>query len=271
MIVSSAFDPSFLWLLPIGAVIGLLVTVFGGGGGFFYVPILTLLFHVPTQLAAATSLAATIPTVIVGSIEHYRNGNVDVRVGVIFGVAGLIGAFLGAYISTLVSSDLLRKLFGAYALALTVPMVLTSKNRLKQSKDAAREKRPFTASKAVLSSLFGLLSGVMAGLFGTSGTASIVAGLYILGLPVTVVVGTSVVVVLFNAVSGLAGHLLVGQLNLALLLFLGVGSAIGGFFGPKILAKINVQTLEKVYGILFIALVIVLGVIMLLTSPHAAA
>ena len=103
----------------------------------------------------------------------------------------------------------------------------------------------------------------MAGLFGTSGTASIVAGLYILGLPVTVVVGTSVLVVLFNAVSGFAGHLIVGQFNLTLLLFLGSGSVIGGFFGPKILARINVQTLEKVYGILFILLVITFGIIML--------
>jgi uncharacterized membrane protein YfcA len=71
-------------------------------------------------------------------------------------------------------------------------------------------------------------------------------------------------VVLFNAVSGFAGHLVVGgQFNLILLLFLGGGSVIGGFLGPGILARINVQTLEKVYGILFILLVISFGIIML--------
>ena len=90
------YNSNFLWLPFIGAAIGLLVTVFGGGGGFFYVPILTLLFHVPTQLAAATSLAATIPTVIVGSIEHYRKGNINLQAGLIFGVAGLVGGFLYA-------------------------------------------------------------------------------------------------------------------------------------------------------------------------------
>jgi uncharacterized membrane protein YfcA len=248
----------------IGAAIGLLVTVFGGGGGFFYVPILILLFHVPTQLAAATSLAATIPTVIVGSIEHYRKGNVNLQVGVIFGVAGLVGALGGAYVSNLFSSALLQKLFGAYSLALTIPMVLTSKNRLKNLGGEAKASQPLTSPKIMLCVFFGLLSGVMAGLFGTSGTASIVAGLYILGLPVTVVVGTSVLVVLFNAVSGFVGHLIVGQFNLILVLFLGSGSVIGGFFGPRILAKINVQTLEKVYGVLFILLVIGFGIIMLL-------
>jgi uncharacterized membrane protein YfcA len=264
MIMSLTYNPSFLWLPLIGAAIGLLVTIFGGGGGFFYVPILTLLFHVPTQLAAATSLAATIPTVVVGSIEHYRKGNVNLRVGVIFGVAGLVGALVGAYVSNLVSSALLQKLFGAYAIALTIPMVLTSRNRLKNLGGEAKVSQPLTSSKIILCAFFGIISGIMAGLFGTSGTASIVAGLYILGLPVTVVVGTSVLVVLFNAISGFVGHLIVGQFNLMLLLFLGSGSVIGGFLGPRILAKINVQTLEKVYGILFILLVISFGVIMLL-------
>lgn len=264
MVVSSTFSPYFLWLPLVGAAIGLLVTVFGGGGGFFYVPILTLLFHVPTQLAAATSLAATIPTVIVGSVEHYRKGNVDLSVAAIFGVAGLLGAFLGVYVSSLASSELLRRLFGAYAIALTVPMVLTSRNRLKKTDDGVKPRQPLTPTRIALCVSFGLISGVMAGLFGTSGTASIVAGLYILGLPVTVVVGTSVAVVLFNAVSGFAGHLLVGQFDLLLLALLASGSIVGGFFGPRILARINVQTLEKVYGLLFILLVIVFGAIMLL-------
>jgi uncharacterized protein len=256
------YNPSFLWLPLIGLVIGLLVTVFGGGGGFFYVPILTLLFHVPTQLAAATSLAATIPTVLVGSIEHYRKGNIDLRIGLVFGVSGLLGALAGAYVSNLFSSALLQKLFGAYAIALTIPMVLTSRRRLKDQNPGARSSRPLAGRKMVACLFFGLVSGIMAGLFGTGGTASIVAGLYIVGLPVTVVVGTSVLVVLFNAVSGLAGHLMVGQLNLVLVSFLCGGSVVGGFLGPRMLAKINVRTLEKVYGILFILLVISFGVIM---------
>src|SRR5512135_3592197 len=109
---SSSYDPTFLWLPVVGFAIGLLVTLFGGGGGFFYVPILTLLFRVPTQVAVTTSLVSTIPTVIVGSIEHYRKGNIDVQVGVIFGIAGLVGALAGAYASNLVSSALLQKLFG---------------------------------------------------------------------------------------------------------------------------------------------------------------
>jgi uncharacterized protein len=263
MIVSSIFPPEYFWLPFIGAVIGLLVTMFGGGGGFFYVPILTLFFHVPIQLAAATSLAATIPTVFIGSIEHYRKGNINVQVGIIFGVAGLVGAFVGAYTSNLVSSALLQKLFGAYALVLTIPMALVSRKRFKDPDGVQKTPQSLTSSRIFLSSLFGILSGIMAGLFGTSGTASIVAGLYILELPVTMVVGTSVLVVLFNALSGFVGHMIVGQFNLVLLLLLGSGSIIGAFLGPRILARINLQTLEKVYGVFFTLLVISFGIIMI--------
>ena len=263
MIAGSTFAPSYLWLPIVGFAIGLLVTMFGGGGGFFYVPILTLFFHVPTQLAAATSLAATIPTVVVGSIEHYRKRNINLQIGLIFGVAGLVGAFGGAYLSDLVSSALLQKLFGIYAIALTIPMALSSRKRLKSQGDEVKNSPSLTSSKIVLSSFFGIISGIMAGLFGTSGTATIVAGLYILELPVTVVVGTSVLVVLFNALSGFVGHLIVGQFDLMLVLFLGIGSILGAFLGPRLLAKINVQALERVYGVLFILLVVGFGLIML--------
>lgn len=261
--LSSTFSPVYPWLPVVGFAIGLLVTMFGGGGGFFYVPILTLLFGVPTQVAVTTSLVSTLPTVIVGTVEHYRKGNINVQAGLIFGIAGVVGALIGAYLSNLVSSALLAKLFGVYAIALTIPMALTSRKRFAKPDAQKKPARSLTTSKAALGSFFGVVSGVMAGLFGTSGTATIVAGLYILDLPVTMVVGTSVLVVLFNAVSGSAGHLAAGQFDLLLVMLLGGGAVIGAFLGPRLLARINVQTLEKVYGILFTLLVIGFGVAML--------
>jgi uncharacterized protein len=228
------------------------------------VPMLTLLFRVPTQVAVTTSLVSTIPTVIVGSIEHYRKGNINVQVGIIFGIAGVVCALVGAYASSLVSSDLLQKLFGAYAILLTIPMALTSRKRFKKPEREAEAFHPLTSSRVVMITFFGIVSGIMAGLFGTSGTATIVAGLYILDLPVTAVVGTSVLVVLFNAVSGSVGHLIAGQFDYRLVALLGGGAVIGAFLGPRLLAKINVQVLEKVYGVLFILLVVGFGVAMIL-------
>ena len=143
------FDPNFFWLPLVGFVIGLLVTMFGGGGGFFYVPILTLLFNIPVQLAVATSLAAMIPTTIIGFIEHNRKGNVNIKIGIIFGIAGLAGTIAGAYVSNLFSALLLKKLFGIYAIVLTIPMLFTSINKGKK-KNEEKKSQGMTGSKYIL-------------------------------------------------------------------------------------------------------------------------
>jgi hypothetical protein len=65
-------------LLPVlGFTIGLLVSMLGGGGGFFYVPALTLLYNLSTQLAVSTSLASIIPTTAIASLSHKRSGNLE--------------------------------------------------------------------------------------------------------------------------------------------------------------------------------------------------
>jgi len=86
--MSFDFTTSFLFLPLFGFVIGLLVSMFGGGGGGLYVPLLTLLFNVPIQVAVATSLASIIPTTIFGAYAHHKQGNVNVPIGLIFGITG---------------------------------------------------------------------------------------------------------------------------------------------------------------------------------------
>lgn len=69
------------FILPLlGFIIGLFGTMVGGGGGFFFLPILTLLLKVPAQAAVITSLVATLPICIVGSLGHYRKNNIDFKV-----------------------------------------------------------------------------------------------------------------------------------------------------------------------------------------------
>ena len=66
MIELSEIEPVYYLLPLVGLLIGLLGTMLGGGGGFFFLPILTLLFGVPAQTAVITSLVATLPICIVG-------------------------------------------------------------------------------------------------------------------------------------------------------------------------------------------------------------
>jgi uncharacterized membrane protein YfcA len=100
-----------------GFIIGLAASMLGGGGGFFFPPLLILLFGVPAQIAVATSLAATLPICIVGSVGHYRNGNIDLKMGMVFGMAGIIGAhfLVGEIDLTLVYFLAGGAIFGAFA------------------------------------------------------------------------------------------------------------------------------------------------------------
>lgn len=258
------FDINLVLLPLLGFLIGLFVTTIGGGGGVFYVPVLTLLFNVPTQLAVATSLASVLPTTAMGAISHHRLGNVDIRTGIILGIGGIIGTFIGAYIASMIPSPVLRKIFGVFLLILTIPMAVNAIKRRKKSDENTKESSRLTGPKKAVGSLFGVLSGILAGLFGISGTPPITAGLYILGLPAMVVVGTSIFVLIFNSVSGMTGYLLLGQFDPVLIVLLGGGGAAGAFVAPKLLKKINENTLEKIYAPLLVTLNVVLSAGMIL-------
>jgi uncharacterized membrane protein YfcA len=79
-------------LLPlVGFLIGLLVISLGGGGGMFYVGVLTAFFNIPPAIAASTSLATMIPAVALGSYSHWKAGNVNMKVGSIMLAGGMVG------------------------------------------------------------------------------------------------------------------------------------------------------------------------------------
>ncbi len=257
------FTTSYVFLPLFGFVIGLLVSMFGGGGGGLYVPLLTLLFNVPIQVAVSTSLASIIPTTIFGAYAHYKQGNVNMPIGLIFGITGILGTLMGVYFSTLIPSLILQKLYGIIALLLVIPVFFRRKKKENKHSVNLEDLKIIDLKKVSISSVFGLLSGVMAGLFGISGTLPVIVGLYMLGFPAPMVIGTSVFVLIFNAISGLFGHFAVGHINFILIILLGGSAAIGALIGPHLLKKIKADALEKIFEIVIISLTILMGLMML--------
>jgi uncharacterized protein len=258
------FTTSFLFLLLFGFVIGLLVSMFGGGGGGLYVLLLILLFNVPIQVAVATSLASIIPTTLFGAYAHHKQGNVNVPIGLIFGTTGIIGTLTGVYFSTLTPPFILRKLFGIIALLLVIPVFFRRKKKENKYNVNLDDLKIINLIKVSISSVFGLLPGVMTGLYGVSGTLPVIAGLYKLGFPATMVIGTSIFVLILNAISGLFGHFAVGHINFILIILLGAGAALGTQIGPNLLKKIKADALKKIFGIVFISLTILMGLMMIM-------
>ena len=252
-----------LILLPLfGLVIGLLVSMFGGGGGGFFAPVLILIFGVTPQVAVATSLASVLPTTAVSSFSHFRQGNVDLRTGLILGIGGIIGTLIGADIANIIPPTLLQKILGIFTLIMLIPMLRSLVQRhqkLKEKNEDKEETVTLTGPRRVIASFFGVASGLLAGVFGISGTPPIIAGLYSLGLPAAMVVGTSVFVLIFNSIAGIGGFYLLGRLDLTLIILLGGGAAVGAFIGPLLLKKINPKTFEKIYGPVIVGIMVIFG------------
>jgi uncharacterized protein len=268
------FDVSYVFIPLFGFLIGLLVSTLGGGGGGLYVPVLTLIFGIPTQVAVATSLASVLPTTVVGAVSHYREGNVDVRTGLILGVGAIAGTLIGAYIANMIPSDMLRRILGVFTLLMMIPMLRSFLKRRKTNESKVNENQKenetnieptrLTGTKRIIASFFGLASGLLAGVFGISGTPPVSAGLYSLGLPAMMVVGTTVFVLIFNSITGIGSYFFLGKLDITLIILLAGGAAVGAFFGPKILKKIDPKTFEKIYVPVIVTISLVLGLAMIL-------
>lgn len=115
-----------LFLFPfLGFTVALVATAVGGGGGAFYVPLLVILFGVDPKTAVATSLAALFPTTLIGSVGHRLRGNVDAKAGAIMGTGSVAGAQLGAELSGYLSSSALQRIFGAFLIAVAIPLAVS--------------------------------------------------------------------------------------------------------------------------------------------------
>jgi uncharacterized membrane protein YfcA len=235
----------------------------GGGGGFFFLPLLTLVLNVPAQTAVITSLVATLPICIVGSQGHYRKSNINFRVALIFITGGIIGAFVGAGITSWISEAQLKTGFGIYTIVIAVHIILsTRKNQQTETVNGKQKSRP-TLSKIAKGSFFGMVAGTITGTFGTSGTAPILAGLFSLKIPVKMVIGTSLLVVLFNTVFAVGAHFLISKIDLTLVYFLTAGSAIGAVAGPRLLTKIHIDKAENKARYWYAVVMVIIGVLMI--------
>jgi uncharacterized protein len=244
MIFHSSFEYIYLLLPLIGFTVGFFASVLGSGGGFLFLPLLILFYHVPAQTAVATTLAATLPVCIVGSISHYRKKNIHLQLGIIFALAGIIGAVAGAGISNLVTSRQLKVGFGIYSLLIALQLLLnTRRDRIAISK-GLNPITPDGSARYKKGSFYGFIAGMVTGTFGTSGAAPVLAGLFSMRIPLKVVAGTSLMIITLTTISALGAHFLVGTIDLTLVYFLTSGAVLGSAAGPRMLAKIRTERAE---------------------------
>ena len=105
-----------------GLFAGVLSGLVGIGGGQVFVPLMTLGFGASQVVAQGTSLAAIVPTALVGGVTHIRQRTVDVEAALWSGGGGVAGAIVGALVAVHVAGPILARIFGALLITSAVIM-----------------------------------------------------------------------------------------------------------------------------------------------------
>lgn len=169
------------------------------------VPIFVYVLGVEAKSAIAMSLGVVGASALVAALSHLRGRNVSFRVAAIFGPAAMIGAYFGARLALLVSGQV--QLIG-FAVVLLISAVLMIRNARRGAVESATAVVPRVDARAALLLAFqGLGVGVLTAIIGVGGGFVIVPALVLIaGLPMRVAVGTSLVIIGMNALSGFAGY-----------------------------------------------------------------
>jgi uncharacterized membrane protein YfcA len=234
---------------PVGIILGLL----GGGGSILALPIFHYVFQFPLKPSIAMSLAVVGMSSFVSFLGHWRQGSVNLPVGLPFGIVAMAAAFATARVAQHVPDALRLGLFALFACSAAIVMLVDSLRTTKR--DAATGIQPhFTPALA----LEAVGVGALTALIGAGGGFIIVPALvYLAGVPVKEAVGSSLLIITLNALSGFAGNL--GQVAIDWRLvgvFTGVMIA-GAILGTRLNRYVPQVRIKQGFALLILVLLVV--------------
>ena len=231
--------------LILSAAIGLSLGLIGGGGSILTVPILVYFLGVETREAVGMSLAVVGATSLFGAFLHYRKGTVNFSSAMLFGISGIVGAFLGSPLTHLVSPSVLMLIFAALMFVVAFSMLWRKRNAESETVYNVNLTKAIAAG-------FGV--GILTGFLGVGGGFLIVPALVFFGgLPMKQAIGTSLLVIALNCIAGLFGHLSYGLFDLKITFLVTTLAIFGAIFGTILSHKISVAGLQKSFAYLVLA------------------
>jgi uncharacterized membrane protein YfcA len=243
--------------LFIGAAVGLL----GGGGSILTTPLLVYVVGFDAKQAITASLFVVAITSVFGLIAHARAGRVRWRVGLIFGAAGMVGAFIGGQIGALLPGSLL---LAAFSVMMGITAVAMVRGRKKVKGHGPHKGLPLF--RIILD---GAIVGFVTGLVGAGGGFLVVPALTLLGgLPMGNAVATSLLVVAMKSVAGFFGYALTfggssvvawnpeTAINWPITLIVTGMAIVGALIGSRFVGKIHPDTLRKAFGWFVLAMAV---------------
>lgn len=258
------------WLsLIFGAIVGLSLGLTGGGGAIFAVPLLVYGLGIDPREAVAISLASVGATSLVGFLHRWKLGQVEVRTGLLFATAGMVGAPIGTWIAGFLPEAVLLLSFAGLMVVVAVrlwqqaahPILPEPACRSPEHADGPTCQRDaagqllLTSRCAALLLVVGVLTGVLSGVFGVGGGFVIVPALVLFSsMSIHRAVGTSLMVIALVSVSGVTSQLWAGRAIAPVVTVLFVIGGIAGLFaGQQIGRKLSGPALQKVFVVAILA------------------
>lgn len=245
----------FAGALAIGLTLGML----GSGGSAITVPVLIYVVGHGTKESMTESMAIVGLISIVAAIPYARAHQIDWRSVWYFGLPGMLGTFVGAWLGGISAAALQLVVFGVVLIAAAASMI----RRPKVESELAPEDTARSPYWKVI--LEGTLVGIVTGFVGVGGGFLIVPALVVLGkLPMRLAIGTSLVIIAIKAAVGFAKYehyLLHHDLSIDLqtvLVFTIVGVA-GSILGRQINRRMNQLMLRRTFA----AFLVLLGCFMI--------
>ena len=267
-----------LVLLAMGGGVGMLSGMFGVGGGFLMTPLL-IFSGVPPAVAVGTEANQVVAASVSGALAHWRRGNVDIKMGVVLLIGGFVGSTAGVWVFTwlrdLGQIDVVIAVCYVTFLGIVGVLMLVESLRawLRSRKPGGARRKlhthtwmhglpfkmRFRRSKLYISALLpltiGAFVGVLSAIMGVGGGFVMVpAMIYLLGMPTSVVVGTSLFQIIFVTANVTFLQSVNNQtVDVLLALTLIVSSVIGAQFGTMVGARLRSEHLRGLLGLIVLA------------------
>ena len=269
-------------LLPIvvGVCVGIIVGLLGAGGGILSVPILVYLLGQSPHNAAAGSLLIVGATSLIALIG--RRKEVHWKQGAVFGALSIAGSFIGSFLNSLVSPNLLMYLFSALLVMVAglmfrkaakeknaaggnmtggkpqIPSPNTDvneqvcNNNTQGNKNSQRRNSPLHHWITII--IAAVLIGVLTGFFGVGGGFAVVPALtLIMHFDMKEASATSLLVMIIASLAGLAARMGTAiQIDYLSVLPFALASMIGGSIGASLTRKAKSTTLTLLFAILLL-------------------
>ena len=236
-----------LLALPFGLAIGLLLGLVGGGGSILAVPVLVYILGEPVERATTESLLIVGVTALVGAVVASRAQRVHVQIALAFAAAGAATAVAGTALNRLAGSRVI--MLGFALLLLAAAYALVRDLTVRMAFPVNDGKAPAWARVTTA----GAATGLLTGFFGVGGGFVIVPALaLVLGLPMTLAVGTSLLVIALTSAAALAAHLATGTINLPLSAAFTLAAIAGAVAGTRLHGQIPEPLLRRLFALLLV-------------------